>query len=78
MIEPKAPECVRDAGRLRIDAPRWCEGVLRGVAVWDRALNDPSVSLTMSCIADEVSRERCFDAVGAATVMAGCEEEVEA
>lgn len=32
-IESRVPERARDAGRLRIDAPRWCEGVLRGVAV---------------------------------------------
>lgn len=31
----------------------------------------------MSCIVDDVSRERCFEAVGAARVMAGWEDEVE-
>jgi hypothetical protein len=77
-IEPSVPERARDVGRLRMDAPRWCEGDLRGVAVWGRPFDDPSVSFTKPCIADDVSRERCFEAVGAAMVMAGREDDVEA
>jgi hypothetical protein len=77
-MDPRVPDLMRDAGRLRIDAPRWCEESLRNTAVCERLCDACPLCSAPSGIVDDMSSESCFEATGEARVIAGCEDDDEA